>query len=123
MDASANLTFSGQPVVFNQTLFDDPTLCTLDTCPEVFASTEYIPNLGGNAFYLAWFAALGLVQLAVGVRYHTWTFMTAMLGGCILEVLGYAARVLMHENIFNSNWFLMYVPPNRRIDPHATDDS
>ena len=109
MDASANLTFAGQPVVFNQTTYDDPTLCTLDTCPEVYASIDYVPNLGGNAFYLAWFAALGLVQLVVGTRYHTWTFMTAMLGGCILEVLGYAARVLMHENVFNFNWFLMYV--------------
>ena len=108
MSSSANLTFAGQPTVFNQTTYDDPSLCTLSTCPEDYSAVRYVPNLGGNAFYLAWFAAFGLMQLVLGIYYHAWTYMTAMLGGSILEVLGYAARILMHENVFNFNWFLMY---------------
>lgn len=106
--ADQNLTFAGQPTVFNITTYNDPSLCTLSTCPKDYATIEYLPNLGGNTFYLAWFAAFGTIQVILGIYYHTWTYMTAMLGGSILEILGYAARVLMHDNIFNFNWFLMY---------------
>ena len=106
--SSQNLTFAGQPTVFNLTTYDNPALCTLTTCPEDYATIQYVPNLPGNAFYLAWFAAFGLTQAALGIYYHTWSYMTAMLGGSVLEVLGYAARVQMHENIFDFTWFLMY---------------
>jgi len=107
--SSQNLTFAGQPTVFNLTTYNNPALCTLSTCPKDYATIEYVPNLAGNAFYLAWFAAFGLMQAGLGIHYHTWTYMTAMLGGSILEVLGYVARVAMHDNVFDFNWFLMYV--------------
>ena len=108
-DASQNLTFSSHPVSFNQTLYDNPYLCTLSTCPKDYATLRYVPSLSGNAFYLALFTIMFLIQIGVGVWRRTWTFLIAMVGGCVLEVIGYGGRVAMHGNIFDFNWFLMFV--------------
>lgn len=54
------------------------------------------PNLGGNAFFLACHAILGLSQLYYGIRHKTWGFLFGMLCGHILEIIGYAARIQMH---------------------------
>ena len=107
--ADQNLTFANLPTVFNLTTYNDPSLCTLTTCPKSYATLQYVPSLGGNAFYLAWFATLATLQTILGLRFRTYTYLFATLSGCVLEILGYAARVLMHENIFNFNWFLMYL--------------
>ena len=109
MSSSQNLTFDGRPTVYNFTLWYNPSLCTLDTCPKSYAVLQYVPSLGGNAFFLTWFIAIVIAQSVIGIYKRTWTFFAAMIGGCVLEVIGYAARVLMHENIFNFNWFLMCV--------------
>ena len=107
MSSSQNLTFDGRPTVWNFTLWYNPSLCTLDTCPKSYAVLQYVPSLGGNALFLAWFIIIFVAQSVIGIYKRTWTFFAAMIGGCILEVIGYAARVLMHENIFDFNWFLM----------------
>ncbi len=112
----------------NQTLILNPDLCTLQTCDLSLASFLYIPNLAGNALYLAIFAILFFVQLGLGIRYRVWGFMGAMLLGLVrplavspklkasadwwakaLEVIGYAGRILLHVNPFNNNAFLIYL--------------
>lgn len=94
---------------FNQTLLNNTDLCTLETCPLVLASVDYVPSLGGNLFYLTFFAILLLLQLAFGYQYRTWSFTGSMFGGLVLEIIGYVARVQMHYNPFESDPFLMYV--------------
>ncbi|KAI4177292.1 MAG: hypothetical protein LQ348_005848 [Seirophora lacunosa] len=94
---------------FNLTLLNNTDLCTLETCPLSLAQVHYVPSLGGNAFYLALFALLLLLQLAFGFRFRTWSFTGSMFGGLVLEVIGYAARVQMHDNPFKSDPFLMYI--------------
>lgn len=83
--------------------------CTLSTCTLDQAHFSYLPNLAGNALYLAIFSFLILPQVYLGIRHKTWGYLTAMLGGLILEVLGYVARVQMHFNPFTQSPFLMYV--------------
>lgn len=61
-------------------------------------------NLGGNAFYLASYAALLPPQVYLGFRYRTWGFLFGMFSGLLLEVIGYTARVQMH---FGQEKFLM----------------
>ena len=107
MSDSQNLTFDGKPTTFNYTTYDNPGLCTLSTCPESYATLRYVPSLAANAFFLAWFATLFVIQTAIGVRKRTWSFFVAMIGGCILEVVGYVGRIMMHNNIFVFNNFLM----------------
>lgn len=81
--------------------------CTLQTCPLSAAYIEYLPNLAGNIFFVALFAILLVGQLGAGILFRTWTFMVPMVAGLILEIIGYLGRVLLHNNPFDFNSFLM----------------
>ena len=82
-------------------------LCTLETCPMDYAFMEYVPNLGGNAFFAAWFGILFIAQLVLGIRYKTWAYTFSMCSGLLLEIIGYVGRVLLHDNPFLNGNFLM----------------
>ena len=105
-----NLTIYGTPATFNETLYDNPWLCTLSTCPIDYSSIDYVPSLAGNAFYLGLFSLCLLVQSILGIYYRTWPFLIAWIFGLALEIAGYVSRIQMHNNIFTFNPFLMYVP-------------
>jgi hypothetical protein len=81
--------------------------CTLQTCPISDAQVHYDPTLAGNALYSVIFVCLLVAQIIQGIRYRTWTFTSALFGGLLLEIIGYAGRILMHFNPFNFNNFLM----------------
>jgi hypothetical protein len=86
--------------------------CTTCLCPLEFegrklSSIEYIPSLGGNALFAAIFAICLVLQLFFGIRHKTWGYMIGMLGGLLLEVIGYVARVMMRNNMFDQNYFIM----------------
>ncbi len=67
----------------NQTLINDPNLCTLQTCDLTLASLTYVPNLAGNALYLAFFALFLIAQTFLGIRYKTWGFCFAIFLGLV----------------------------------------
>jgi hypothetical protein len=48
-----------------------------------------------------------LAQLVLGVFYRTWGFLIGMVSGLILELVGYAGRIMLHSNPFDFNNFLM----------------
>lgn len=83
--------------------------CTLSTCPLTDAYLDYQPNVPANAFFVGLFGLITGVQLILGIRYRTWTYMIPMLCGLILEVLGYVGRIMLHNDPFNFNNFLLYV--------------
>ncbi|EED20880.1 sphingoid long-chain base transporter, putative [Talaromyces stipitatus ATCC 10500] len=83
--------------------------CTLEICPLSYAHTTYLPNLGGNAFFVAVFALFIPIQIYLGVRTRTWGYMVGMVCGLILEVLGYIGRIKMRDNPFIDRWFEMYI--------------
>lgn len=91
------------PTAFNGTYI----ICTLDTCPIMWASVQYVPSFAGNATYLSIFAILLVPQLSLGIRYRTWGFLTGMVVGGLLEISGYLGRVLLHSDPFSFNYFLM----------------
>ncbi|KAA8650803.1 RTA1 domain-containing protein [Aspergillus tanneri] len=93
----------------NATLLANPHLCTLDTCPIELATVRYVPNFGGNVFFVVLFALALIIQLSFGTKAKTWSYMIAMLGGLILEIIGYIARIQMHYNPFKADPFLMYL--------------
>jgi hypothetical protein len=98
--------------MFNDSTFDpavllDPNfVCTLDTCPLSLGMVTYQPTLPGNALFLAIFAVLFVLQLWLGIRHKTWSFMAAMLLGLFTEVAGYIGRILLHTDPFNFNYFV-----------------
>ena len=101
-----NYTFNDKPVAYNYTLWYNPVLCTIDTCPKSYATMLYIPSLGANSFFLAWFTILFVAQAVIGSYKRTWSYVIAMVGGCLTEMAGYGARISMHANIFDENRFL-----------------
>ncbi len=92
-------------LIKNPTIPDD--LCTLQTCSLLQAHFQYVPTLAGNTLYLGIFGLLLLVQVFFGIKHRTWGFLAGMVGGIVLEIIGYVARVQMHYNPFISNPFLM----------------
>jgi hypothetical protein len=97
----------------NGTLYDfncDPNNLTSE-CQELLqlATVTYVPTLPGNALYLAIFVIILLVQIAQGIVYRTWSYMTCMIFGLVLEAAGYGSRIGMHLNPWDSNPFLAYV--------------
>ncbi|KAF1829406.1 RTA1-domain-containing protein [Decorospora gaudefroyi] len=69
----------------------------------------YYPSLGANAFFAAFFGICLLVQLVQGVRFKTWTFMIALVLGCLGEVIGYIGRLMMNHNPYDGIGFQMQI--------------
>lgn len=93
----------------NETLLANPQLCTLQTCDLSMANFLYLPSVGGNALYAIIFGVSLLVQLFLGIKHKTWGYMVAMIFGLALEIIGYAARITLHNSPFDNNSFLEYL--------------
>ncbi|KAH8688942.1 putative sphingoid long-chain base transporter RSB1 [Phaeosphaeriaceae sp. PMI808] len=50
-----------------------------------------------------------LIHLAQGIRYHTWFFASMMALGCIGEMIGYGGRVLLYQNPFSFDGFIIEI--------------
>ncbi|KAL5335616.1 RTA1 like protein-domain-containing protein [Aspergillus crustosus] len=85
----------------------DPETCTLQTCSLEDAYIQYQPTIAGNSVYLALFALLLVIQAIQCPFYRMWGFSGSMIAGLVLEVLGYASRILFHDDPFSFDYFLM----------------
>ena len=84
--------------------------CTIDTCPIDSSYYFYRVSLAANATFIALFAIslIGfLVTYAVTRRATAFTF--AVSAGVILEVIGYAGRIMSWKNQWEENGFLMQI--------------
>lgn len=70
-------------------------------CFDAYASVHYIPSMFGNALFAGIFGAVLLAQIGLGIRYKTWGYMGAMIGGTVLEVVGYYGRIQMNIDPFD----------------------
>jgi hypothetical protein len=78
-------------------------------CPVESSIYGYYPSLPGNTFFLAWFAAMLIVNVLLGVKFKRWAYMTAVSLGCISEVIGYAGWVILHNNPYSKAGFDMQI--------------
>lgn len=81
--------------------------CTLDTCCLAQSYFLYRPDYGGNLFYIIFFCLSAFPQLGLGIHFKTWGYMVGVLLGLVWEVVGYYARVWLHDNPFSQGAFLM----------------
>lgn len=93
----------------NKTLLEFPDLCTLQTCDLTLANFIYIPTLAGNAIVTAVFGLCVIGQLVVGIKHKTWGYMSAIVFGLILEIIAFVARIMLNNNPFDDDAFLMYL--------------
>ncbi|KAI4170910.1 MAG: hypothetical protein LQ343_004674 [Gyalolechia ehrenbergii] len=77
--------------------YDDCTAVT-EFCVIDATIYGYRPDLAANIFFLVIFGILGGIQMLQGLRWRTWTFMIAMVLGCLTEVIGYIGRILLNDN-------------------------
>ena len=93
---------------FNQCNYNlDLDSCTIQTCCYKQAYVQYAPTLAGNAVYLAIFCIFFCLQTGLGLYYRTWGFLVGMFCGLILEIIGYAGRIMLRTDPFNLNTFLL----------------
>ena len=93
--------------------FGPDATCDLDTCPVEWSIYTYRPSLPANAFFLAAYAVVGLVHIFLGVRWKSWGFMVGMLLGCISEIIGYVGRIILYNNPFSFNGFMIQISKSK----------
>jgi hypothetical protein len=94
----------------NDTVWNQNT-CTEITsyCPVEVSVYGYYPSLAANGFFLGFFGLFALINLVLGIRYKTWSFMVALVAGCVCAAIGYAGRIIMHSNPFNNAGFITQI--------------
>ncbi|KAI1327209.1 hypothetical protein F5Y16DRAFT_200209 [Xylariaceae sp. FL0255] len=83
------------------------TSCVSGDCVRVFLTYE--PSLAGSAVFLALFAILIPIAVALGIRYRSSTFGTTVATGVALEVVGYIGRLLLHSTPNNQSDFAVFL--------------
>ncbi|KAL1592265.1 hypothetical protein SLS60_011342 [Paraconiothyrium brasiliense] len=78
-------------------------------CPVEGTVYGYFPSLGWNAFFAAAFALAFILQIGLGIRYKTWTYMIGVGLGCLGETIGYIGRILMHNNPYDNGGFTIQI--------------
>lgn len=89
--------------------FGSDANCTLDICPVEWSVFQYQPSIAANATFIAVFGTLMIVHLILGAWYRTWGYMACMAAGCILQIIGYAGRIMLHDNPFDFGPFLIQI--------------
>ncbi|MCJ1309678.1 hypothetical protein MMC25_003338 [Agyrium rufum] len=85
-------------------------VCQLNTCSITeWGYIHYQPSVAGNALFLAIFFVILICQIYLGIRYKTGGTAIAMGLGLGTEILGYIARVLLHGDPFDRDYFLWYL--------------
>lgn len=89
--------------------FGDFVNCTISVCPVELSVYGYRPTFPGSIALIALYGLCALTQLGLGIRYKTWGFMIAMLLGCVGEIIGYVGRIMMYQNPWGQEGFLMQI--------------
>lgn len=95
-------------------VFGPSANCTLDLCPLEYSVYRYRPSLPANIVFIVLYALALLVHAYLGFRWKQIWFMVCVILGCLVEIVGYIGRILMHGNPFLFAGFMTQigkVPP------------
>ena len=95
------------------------TNCTLAVCPPSYSVYQYRPTLGGNIAFLVLFGLALIIHLVLGLKWRTYAFTFAVFWGCVSEVIGYGGRIMLYQNPFSFNGFLMQISEYHQHDNQA----
>lgn len=109
MDAGEILTLVVREAAKNSTTAAKakPMRCKVGTCSLDMAIITYQPIFAGNTIYGVCFIVLLFMQLFFGIRKKTWTYMSAVCLGLFGEIVGYGGRLMLNNNPFDMNNFLV----------------
>ncbi|EEP79694.1 hypothetical protein UREG_04540 [Uncinocarpus reesii 1704] len=83
--------------------------CTLATCPIESSLFGYRPSLAANTFFLSLFGLCTLAQTFELVLWRSHTFSIPIIIGGLCEVIGYVGRVMLYNNPFSQDGFLIQI--------------
>ncbi len=83
--------------------------CTLAHCPVDLSVYGYRPSIGASSALIALYAICAIVQLVLGLRYKSWWFMSSMIVGCLVEILGYIGRIMYNHNPWAQSGFILQI--------------
>ena len=83
--------------------------CTIAHCPVQLSVYGYRASLPLSALLIALYAIVAILQVGLAWKYRTWGFMSAMILGCIDEIIGYVGRIIMYQNPWNNSGFIMQI--------------
>lgn len=78
-------------------------------CPVEGTIYGYYPSLGANGWGAGFFGLCFFVNAYLGWRYKMWTYMIAMCLATFTSSIGYVGRVLMHDNPWDDNAFMLQI--------------
>jgi RTA1 like protein len=87
----------------------DNSNCTISVCPVELSVYGYQPSVPFSALMIALYGLCLIVQSVLGWRYKAWGFAAAMVLGCIDEIIGYAGRILYHDNPWGQAGFIIQI--------------
>ena len=82
--------------------------CT-PNCPTGTAFLTYLPSVPGNAFVLAAFALLVPLTFFLGIRFRTPVFSAVLATGLLLELMGFAGRLMLHADVASQTAFGLFL--------------
>ncbi|RFU32531.1 hypothetical protein B7463_g3845, partial [Scytalidium lignicola] len=83
--------------------------CTLDTCDVRTSLYGYRPSLSSSVAFIVFFSISLFIHTHQGVKWRTWGFLTALILGCVSEIIGYGGRVMMWNNPFSFPGFMIQI--------------
>ncbi|PHH90380.1 hypothetical protein CDD83_3866 [Cordyceps sp. RAO-2017] len=83
--------------------------CTLALCPVEWSVYTYRPSLAANVAFLVLFGAAAGVHVVAGVGWGSCWFAFFNVLGCVVEMAGYAGRVVLHGNPWSFGGFMVQI--------------
>ncbi|KAG9731184.1 RTA1-domain-containing protein, partial [Aureobasidium melanogenum] len=83
--------------------------CNLRECSVEQSIFQYRPNLAANSFFIALFGISGIIHAIQGIWYKQRTFAILMVLGCICEMIGYGGRIIMYDDPWSFDGFIMQI--------------
>ncbi|KAJ9603147.1 hypothetical protein H2200_012442 [Cladophialophora chaetospira] len=93
----------------NLVSFGPDANCTLSLCPVSATVYGYRPSIAANVVFLVLYGLCLIFNIAQLVRHRSWTFSISCILGCICEMLGYGGRILLYQNPFDFNGFMLQI--------------
>ncbi|KAL2870301.1 RTA1 domain-containing protein [Aspergillus lucknowensis] len=83
--------------------------CTLELCPVEWSILQYRPSVPASAVFIAIFGLSLLLNVGQGIYHREWGYMVTLIAGCILEIVGYVGRLILYDNPFDFNGFILQI--------------
>ena len=88
---------------------DGDANCTVFVCPVELSVYGYRPSLPFSSVLIALYGPIIGVHFVLGWRYRSWGYLSAVVLGCVDEIIGYSGRILLYNNPWDSAGFIVQI--------------